>query len=1057
MKQINHRIFNSNLKLPPKTVFIITISLLLMLFTMQDASAIENNMQQQKITGTILDSETRESLIGVSIIIEGSTQGTITDVNGNYSIVVPNQNSILVFSYIGYKSEKRNVLKHQIIDVLLTPDVLNLKGVVVTAMGIKREKKALTYSSQQIGSEDISKNNLNFVNSLSGKAAGVDIRQGNSGAGGSTKITLRGTKSIFSSSQPLFVIDGVPMVNMQTSDPSGFWGGHDNGDGLSNLNPDDIESINVLKGANAASLYGSQGANGVIIITTKKGVKGKTKVEISSGTSFQSVSILPQLQNTYGATTEGSDRSWGAKGSYENPTKAFFKTGIDLLNSVSISGGNDITTVYFSYANSNTQGIMPTNKMNKNNLTFSSQSKFFKNFTVSTNVMLTDQSINNKVLNGYYWNPLTGLYLFPRGGSGKDISYYKENYQVWDPSRYMNVQNWYYTDSQGMQQNPWWILNDNTNTEKTKRVLASLSLEYKLTDALTIQARGNYDYSTQIFEQQIHAGPVFALAALNGRWVYSNTASSQLYGDLILTYNKDFGNFDLHGVLGTSYQKRVLGDGVSIDSNTGSGNGLNYPNLFTLNNLQLFTVVRDTISNKTYNVSTFNGVLNSVMSGRDVKESVFASFSAGYKKMIYLDIAARQEWSSTLAYSPKNNYIFPSFGLSALINEMVTLPKAISFAKLRASYSFVGREVPPFLMGDMIAYTYSENKKTDLDTKGLTPEMQRSLELGAEMRFFDNRLGFDATYYNIDNRKVPVKIMLPVGFSEYQYKYVNAGGITNKGVEISLTVVPVKTENFTWKSDINYAKNINKIEELFPDIKSENTPLAGGGDGYDQYLNVGGSIGDIYVNGFKRDVKGNVVLGSDNIPLRASAEVFVGNANPDFTCGWNNTFIYKNVSLSFLIDGKFGGKFVDMSEAWFDSYGVSKRSADARDVGYVEVSGVTKSGVIVDKAHVIPQDYYTKIGGRGNLTEQYVYDATNIRLRNVALTYNISLRKYNIWFENASVSLTGQNLIFFYRKAPFDPDNTISTGQLGGVGNQSVESFNLPPTRTFGFNIKLNF
>jgi hypothetical protein len=279
----------------------------------------------------------------------------------------------------------------------------------------------------------------------------------------------------------------------------------------------------------------------------------------------------------------------------------------------------------------------------------------------------------------------------------------------------------------------------------------------------------------------------------------------------------------------------------------------------------------------------------------------------------------------------------------------------------------------------------------------------------------------------------------------------------NKGMEITVTVVPVETSNFDWRSDINYSKNINEIIELDPSLKGSNYALIGGGDGYDQLLNVGGSIGDIYVNGYKRDEAGNIVLGTDNIPERALAEVFVGNANPDFACGWNNTFTYKNVSLNFLIDGKFGSKFVDMTEAWFDAYGVSKRSADARKVGYVVVSGVTEAGAVVTDANVNPHDYYTKIGGRGNLTEQYVYDATNIRLRNVALTYHIALKKYNILLDNAAVSLTGQNLFFFYLKAPFDPDNTISTGQLGGVGNQSVESFNLPPTRYYGFHIYLNF
>jgi TonB-linked SusC/RagA family outer membrane protein len=986
--------------------------------------------QQFTVSGLVTDKD-GQPLIGVNVFVDGTTIGTVTDLDGHYELAIPDQNAVLVFSSIGYLTEKVPIEDNKVIDLVMIEDIKNLQEVVVTALGIKRDKKALSYSSQQLSSDEISKGqNLNFVGSLSGRAAGIDLRKSNTGAGGSTKIILRGTKSFYGSSQPLFVIDGIPMANYQTSDAKGFWGGVDSGDGLSNLNPDDIESINILKGSNAAALYGSQGSNGVIIITTKKGAKGKAKIELSSSTVFQKASILPKLQTKYGQTSEGAIDSWGEKGSYTDPINDFFRTGIDMLNSVSISGGNEMASAYLSFANSSSKGIMPTNNFNKNNVTLSLKSEFFKNFSVSTNVMFTDQKINNKILNGYYFNPLTGLYLFPRG---LNMDYYKENYQVMDPDRNMLTQNWF-TD-QDTQQNPYWILHNNANDESTKRVLGSINMEYKLTKAISIQARGNYDYTHQIYEQKIKAGTQSTLAPDNGRWIYNNTTSSQQYIDLLVNYTKDFGLFDVYGLLGTSYQKKIIGDGINIDSDKSN---LIVPNEFYMNNLDL---------------SSWNGEMKSVMTSKEVKESVFGNLSLGYNKMLYLDVSGRKEWSSTLAATSKDSYFYPSIGLSAIISEMATLPTPISFAKLRASYSYVGKEIPAFMTIPMntVSAKNGVELNTEMSYRELKPETQKSLELGAEMRFLKNRLGFEATYYHIDNLDEFLKLAAPAG-SGYTFYYVNAGQIRNTGVEAVLTIFPVKNNTFTWKSDINFSKNNNKVIKLDPSLKGKYNP-EGGGEGYDMTITEGGSIGDIYVNAFLRDsTTGKIILNDDNLPVKAKEEKLIGSANPDFAIGWNNTFTYKNASLSFLIDGKFGGKFVDMTEAWYDQYGLSQRSADARDAGGVLVSGIKEDGTEVSTT-VDAKSYYTRTGGRGSFVEPYVYDATNIRLRQLVISYLFDVSKIQVFFKTASLSLVGNNLFFFYREAPFDPDNTISTG----INTQSVENFSLSPTRSFGFNIKLNF
>lgn len=994
--------------------------------------------QQNKIHGMVRGKD-GAPIAGVNVVVKGTSIGVFTSLNGEFSVNFSSRDAILVFSFIGYKNREVAISDKTELDITMYEEITQLNEVVVTALGIRRDKKALSYSSQQISEEEISKgHDLNFVESISGRAAGIDVRQSTAGAGGSTKLLLRGTKSFLGSSQPLFVIDGVPLANYQTSDANGMWGGHDSGDGLSNLNPDDIESLNILKGSNAAALYGSQGSNGVIIITTKKGTKGKTKVEISSSAAFQTPNILPELQTSYGQTAYGSIDSWGAKGSYSNPVKGFFRTGIDLLNSASVSGGNDNTSAYFSYGNSNSQGIMPTNLFNKNNITFLQKSEFFRNFVVSSNIMLTDQKINNKMQNGYYWNPLTGLYLMPRGW---ELSYYKNNYQIFDPDRNLMTQNWGIASSNitDTQQNPYWILHNDPNTEKTKRIYAGLNLTYKITDVLSVQARGNYDYTNQIFEVDSKAGtsPTLIGGNSNGRWIYTNLTSTQQYADLILNYNKDFsGTFDVTGILGTSYQKRIIGNGIQIDSNLG---GLIVPNEFYLNNI---------------NTASFNGSLSSTVASRDIKESVFGNLSVGFKKMLYLDLSGRNEWSSTLAFPGSNNvsYFYPSAGLSLIMSEMFSLPKAINFAKLRGSFSYVGKEIPSFM-------TTPENSvdpvngiklNTQIPYRTLRPEMQKSLEFGAEMRFLDSRIGLEATFYDINNTNEFLPLTAPAG-SGYTTYFVNAGEIRNKGTEVTLTLVPLKNKSFSWESSFNYSLNRNKIVKLDPTLKGQYSNNQGG-EGYDMTIVEGGSIGDIYVTAFKRDSGKNIILDAGNLPEKDQTPYKIGSANPDFTLGWNNTLKYKNFTMSFLIDSKFGGKFVDMTEAWYDGFGLSHRSADARDAGGVNVTGVSESGTPIS-ATVDAKSYYTRIGGRNSFVEPYVYDATNIRMRQLVLTYDLYLLPYHIFFENVTISVIGHNLFFFYLPAPFDPDNTISTG----INSQSVENFCLPPTRSIGFSFRFNF
>ncbi|MTK54626.1 SusC/RagA family TonB-linked outer membrane protein [Paludibacter sp.] len=983
----------------------------------------------RKVNGTVTD-ENGQPMQNVVVRERRSRVGTITDENGRFSLNIPADTKTLQFSCLGMlplELPAYNGMKVQ-----MQQDDREMGEVVVTALDIKRDKKSLPYSSQSIDADEISKGrDMNLASSLSGTVSGINLLQSESGAGGSTKITLRGPKNITSTNQPLFVIDGVPVSNYQTSDPYGFYSGRDSGDGLSNINPDEIESMTILKGANAAALYGSQGSNGVILITTKKGIAGNTKITLNSGVKFTSVSEYPQLQYEYGQTSLGADDSWGAKGNYKNIIKDFFNTGTTIQNSIALSGGNDRMTTYFSYGNAFSSGVMPTNSYAKNNVSFRQTSAFLENrLSVSSNVMLTTESLHNTILNGYYWNPLLGLYNFPRG---LDFTYYKNNYQKLNTTRNIMAQNWPITGNAEGEMNPYWILNNDPDDTKTKRIIGNVTLKYNLMKGVTISARGNYDYTNQLYEMKAKATSSPVLVSDNGRYIYSNLDSWQAYGDVLLTFDNPISkNIDLHAVLGAAYQKKVVGDGLYIDSNV---YGLTIVNNFTIQNIA--------------SLLAFNN--SQTISSRIAKESVFGNISLGYKGLLYLDLSGRNDWASSLAFTGHLAYFYPSVGVSLIMSQMLRLPKFVSFAKLRASFAEVSNEIPSFMTN--VTGSVSSNGYTGSFVKSFTelkPEMSDNYEAGLELRLFSNRLGIDFTCYQIENRDQYLQLQAPSG-SGYTAYYVNAGNVRTKGVEIAMTATPVSNKTFIWNSIVNFSSNHNKITTLGNQLTGYYT-IPGGGEGYDMKVVTGGSMGDLYTFAYVRDAKGNIVLDDRHVPVKTTIEKKVGNANPAWMLGWNNKFAYKNIQFSFIVDGKFGGKYISMTQAYLDRNGVTKVTADARNAGGVYVSGVMTDGTPWS-GMVDAKEYYTGTAGRGGIMEQYVYDATNVRLRQAALGYTFSFNKAkNRWFKDLTLSLITSNLFFFYKKAPGNPNMTISTGN----GTQAVENFGLPPVRSYAFNLKLN-
>lgn len=978
------------------------------------------SLWSQTVTGTVTSSS-GETLIGVNIMEKGTNNGTITDIDGTYSLTLSSSDPVLLFSYTGFTAQEIPVAGQSVIDVTLAEGIA-IDEIVVTALGIEREKSSLTYAQQTVeGTELLQARDINFLNSLSGRAAGVEVQKSSSGAGGSTRIVLRGDQSLSGNSEPLFVIDGIPMANNRGGQP-GMWGGFDGGDGISQLNPDDIESISILRGANAASLYGSQGANGVILITTKSGSEGRAKVNVSTGITFENILLKPDLQFKYGSEG-GTKESWSTTpGNYASDyVDDFFQTGYNQINSVSVSGGTAKTKAYFSFGNVNAQGIYQGHDYQRFNVTFKQSTKLANDkLTISSSVMLTDETANNRPAAGYYLNPLTGLYMFPRD---RDFGSFRDNYRLIDPSTNIPMQNWFVIDHH--QSNPYWLLNEQPRVDDTKRMIGSVTLDYKFSEKLSISARGNYDFASKLQEQRFTSGGNTTNVHPNGSWNYSKFTDELSYTDVILNYNDNFGDFSLGVIAGSSYQKTVFGLGVAT---SGSANaGLLYPNEFYFQNIDPNVQVRSTLGS------------------RLVKQAVFTNATIGYKEMLYLDLSGRNDWASSLAGTGNQSYFYPSIGATAVLSKMFAMPDFVTFAKFRFSATRVGNEVPFNRVNpqNSINQAGGVSRNTQQPFDNLNPEIITSNEFGTNWRFMDDRFGFDLTYYNTVSTDQFIELPAPSGSGFTSY-FVNAGKIVNKGIELTIDITPVYTPKFLWTTAFNIWTNENEVVEMHPDLAAINT---GASEGYGSRFETGGSIGDVFVYKYRRDDQGRILLDNNNNPLKTQVQEYVGNLNPDWSLGWTNNFRMGKFGLNFIVNGKFGGVAFSQTESMLDGAGVSQRTADARDAGGVTVNAVSEQdGKVIST--VDAETWYRAIGDRNGIGEAYIYDRTNVRLTQFALSYNTKIQNTPI-----TLSLVGQNLFFLYIEAPFDPELAMNTTRAA----QSLDNFNTPATRTFGFNFNVNF
>lgn len=993
----------------------------------------------KQVTGRVVD-EKNEPLIGVNIRVEGTDDGTVTDLEGKY-VIKASIGSILSFTYIGYISSYVKIADKNVYNIQMSANVEALNEVVVTALGIKREQKALSYNVQQVKSDQLTNvKDANFINSLNGKVAGVNINSSSSGVGGASKVVMRGTKSIEQSSNALYVIDGIPMFNF------GGGGSMENGsqgvtESIADINPDDIESISVLTGAAAAALYGSNAANGAIVINTKRGKVGKLQVSVSSNTEFAKPFVLPHFQNRYGTGSSGkagnsTTLSWGtllndaSRRNYE--PRDFFDTGITYTNSITLSTGTDKNQTFFSAAAVNSEGIVPNNRYNRFNFTFRNTTNFLNDrMKLDVGASYIIQNDRNMTNQGAYSNPIVPVYLFPRGDDFNLIKVFER----WDPARKIKTMFWPQGEGDLRMQNPYWIAYRNLRTNDKKRYMLSVSLSYDITDWLNISGRVRVDNSSTKYEQKLYASSNTTLTegSAQGFYAISKPDETQVYADALANINKRLGDYSIVVNIGASIVDNKY-DELSYRGPIRANGIPNVFNVFDLDNTQK-KARQDEWEEQT--------------------QSIFASAEVGWKSMLYLTLTGRSDWASQLANSSSTCFFYPSIGLSAVVSEMVKLPSFVDYLKVRSSFSSVGMPYPRNLTSPTFEYdetTQTWKPKTHYPIGDLKPERTDSWELGLDMRLFkDFNLSLSWYLANTFNQTFDPKISVSSGYTTI---YLQTGYVRNQGVELSFGYGHTWKKDFRWQSNFTLSHNKNKIIELVKDYIHPETGepinkdrLDVGGLGKARFiLKTGGSLGDLYTQSdLKRDDNGMVEISPAGtlVTVNNRPDIKLGSVFPKCNLAWNNQFSWKGFNISALVTARIGGIVYSATAAAMDQYGVSESSAIARDNGGVLVNG---------RNRVDAQTWFTAIGSQSGLPQYYTYSATNIRLQEAAIGYTLP-RKWLHDVCDIQLSVVGRNLCMIYNKAPFDPEAVATTGNY----YQGIDFFMLPSTRNVGLNVKINF
>ena len=995
------------------------------------------------VRGVVTD-VTGMPVIGASVLVKGTTVGVSTDVDGAYELQIPASDTpaVLVVNFLGYEPVEMAVGNRSEVNFTLREQSQTVDAVVVTALGIKRSEKALSYNVQQVASEDIVANkDVNFINSLNGKVAGVNINASSSGVGGASKVVMRGTKGIDQSSNALYVIDGVPMYNLAGEGGTEF-DSAGTSEAVADINPEDIESVSVLTGAAAAALYGSRASNGAIVITTKKGKAGFTSLTVTSTTEVSSPLVTPAFQNRYGTgdpRANSTDRSWGkllsaAERSGYDPLEDYFQTGVIGTETVSFSTGNDRNQVYLSASAVNSRGVVPNNAYNRYNFTARNTTSFLKDRMTldigASYIMQTDRNMTNQ---GVYSNPLVSAYLFPRGEDWE----YMRLFELYDPSRKIYTQNWVQSDDYAMQ-NPYWINYRNLRENDRKRYMLSASLSYKILDWLSVAGRIRIDNAVNNYTEKYYASTNTTITEGSNNGLYGKTVTQdqQSYGDLLVTINKSFGDdWTLNATVGGSFSK------MSQDADKVRGPIRNdgIPNLFNVFQLDDATTQR------------------SQAGWAEQTQSVFASAEIGYKGTYYLTFTGRNDWPSQLAgpRSVKSSFFYPSVGGSVVVSQLIpNMPEELSYIKVRGSWASVGLPFARFLANP--TYEWDNANKVWVDKSNypmydLKPERTDSWEVGLTMRFL-RHFNLDVSYYNTKTYNQTFDPQISVS-SKYSTLYVQTGSVRNRGVELALGYSN-EWGKFAWSSNFTLSSNQNRILELVDNYRHPETGqlitkdrLNIGGLGQARFiLKKGGSLGDLYsIADLKRDSDGNIYTAADgSIEVEYNVDdIKLGSVFPKANMAWRNDFKWGNFNFGVMLSARLGGVVFSRTQAAMDYYGVSESSAEARDRGYVEINGGDR---------ISPFVWYDTVAKGDGVPQYYTYSATNFRLQEASIGYTIPKKKLGDVCE-ITLSLVGRNLWMIYCQAPFDPESVATTGNY----YQGIDYFMMPSLRNIGFNLRLKF
>lgn len=1000
--------------------------------------------KKTKVSSIIVD-ENGLPMPGVNVIVKGTTHGVITSMDGTFTLVC-DPNSILTFSFMGYEKKEYSLSKKLPAKIVLVEDKVNIDEVVVTALGIKREKKVLGYSVQEVSGAKLNEtSNSDVTSALQGKVAGVQISQSSTGLGGSSKITIRGNSSLGRNNEPLWIVDGVPFNNNADSGAS-LYGGYDRGGASVDINPEDIESISVLKGPNAAALYGSRAGNGVILVTTKKGVKKDGfGITYSGSYTWSDVTDVMEMQEKYGQGVnglydKGSRYSWGApldgsmveawngeQRSYSvlsNPVKDYFTTGFAQNHNVSLGKQTEESYYRASFGYVKEDGTFSGNEQEKMSMDINSGMKLSPWLSVNSKISLVDTKNSNRPIFGNR-SEMYQLLNIPSSVDLNDLKQFSTKDKV--------HQNWYGPDTQI--RNPYYTRHALENQDERLRAFGFFGATMDITDEIKFSVKQAFDVHKTRTEEKDRGDGI------------GKTDVEQIVDDSFAMRESTYREFNSQFLLTGNFSSEKFQYGFTFGGNRMyykvEGLSARTANLFK--GYWLLQGANDLLKSISYNSLTEKEV-----------QSLYGSANVTFNNYLTLDVTARNDWSSALP-GKNNSYFYPSANLSFILSEFleknsVTLPHFIDFVKFRGSVASAGKDCDPYEIHSLVDIV-EKNGKMEFkvpDTRpneNLKPEISTSYEVGGEMKLFRNRLGLDATYYNT---KTENQVMIINDGVDYKYKTINAGYITNKGLELMLYTTPIQTKDFSVNIDLNYANNrthVDRLHEGCPRVYFGST---------DEYMvkvvaTEGRDLGDIEsVNTFLRNDNGEVIVDADGVPIKDSKSTVIGNIQPDWIGSVRLGINYKNFNFSGLIDVQKGGDIVSISEAIAANAGVAKITEDRTDFIY---PGVNRDGTPNTQA-ISKQQYYTSIGGEHGIGEEFVYDASFVRLKELSLSYSFgrSLLK-KLPFTSVKVAFIGRNLCFLSKNTPGSPVGGFNSS----IFSQAIDYSSIPNTRSLGFSVNVGF